>query len=84
MLFNSDKFPLIRYGKNLALKNTPYTDADENNIEQALQVKDLGMMITENADYHTHSKIQIHKAKRNMGYMLRTFKTREANTMLTL
>ena len=85
MKFNSLKFELIRYGKNKDLKeHTSYVAPDWNLIEEKLDVKDLGITMSNNLSFKTHINNIVESAKRISAWILRTFRTREKIPMLTL
>ena len=80
MFCNEEKFELIRYGKH---PNIPYvykTTSGEK-IKEEAQVKDLGVTVQKDAEFKAHIDDIVSKCKRVMGYILRTFKTRQPETM---
>ena len=84
MTFNEDKFQLLRYGKKEELKHSIYSLPEGKEIEPCHQVRDLGVTITDDAKFGTHIEISTNKAKRNMGLILRSFKSRDKEVMLPL
>ena len=85
MKFNDDKFQLIKYGKDEHLKNaTCYTGPEKKKIERVEHIKDLGIILSSDASFHDHIEKIVSSCKQLIGYMLRTFKTRDEITMLTL
>ena len=85
MQFNSLKFELLRYGKDTNLKQeTSYVSPEWNTIEEKEHVKDLGVTLSPDATFKQHITNIIESAKRMSGWILRTFKTRDQLTMMTL
>ena len=71
------KFELIRYGKNEELKqNTIYFSADENVIEEKEVLRDLGVIMTNQATFDDHIYKVCQSVKQKSGWILRTFKSR--------
>ena len=56
MLFNSNKFEVLRYGKNQSLKeSTSYlTPNYEDIIEEKDVLRDLGVMMSNDASFSSH------------------------------
>ena len=55
MKFSSEKFELLSYGKNEAIKeNTVYFSGDENNIEEKEVLRDLGVQMNHQANLEDH------------------------------
>lgn len=85
MQFNEDKFQLMRYGENQEIKeNTTYTTESAMQISRKIDVTDLGVIMSENMSFKVHNQAKAAAAKKLSGWILRTFKTREAGPMLTL
>ena len=85
MKFNSEKFELLRYGKNEEIKlNTIYFSADDNIIEEKEVLRDLGVQMNNKADFSDHIRKVCQKVKQKSGWILRTFKTRSPFLMKTL
>ena len=83
MAFNGNKFELLRYG-TARPSNYIYTQPNGSPIQEVEMVRDLGIKITNDLNFSA----QIHKAmnegKRLAGWVLRVFRTREMQPMLTL
>ena len=85
MKFNSEKFELLRYGKNEAVKeNTVYFSGDENIIEEKEVLRDLGVQMNNQANFDDHISKVCQKVKQKSGWILRTFKTRSPFVMKVL
>ena len=84
MHFNTEKFQLLRYGKDDELKQNEYSLPDGQLITESKQARDLGVIMTNDAKFSTHIKIASNKAKRNVGMILRSFQRRDKNIMLRL
>lgn len=78
MQFNGTKFQLMRFGDNEDLKeNTIYFTEDMKEvIERFEKVKDLGVIINENASFKDQLEHAVKKARKKMGWILRTFHCR--------
>ena len=53
-------------------------------IDQTSVVKDLGIHISENFSFEHHIRLVANRGKRMAGWILRTFRTRKPDIMLTL
>ena len=85
MEFNDDKFQLMRYGKNQMLKNeTHYYAPNGNEIQESNIVKDLGVWTQSDGLFEHHIAKTVQKASQMIGWVLRTFKSRDKETMKTL
>ena len=85
MEFNSGKFQLIKYGFNEELKaELEVLDPEGNPITESREAKDLGVWMTNDLqpDYHIQKTVQA--ASNTSGYILRTFKSRDAEVMKPL
>ena len=84
MKFNGGKFQVLRYGPNNILKeNTSYfTGNMEDVIEQVNQVKDLGVILSDNARFEDQIEKVCQKARqKKSGWIMRTFFTRHPEFM---
>ncbi len=85
MSFNDTKFELIRYGKNCDIKNqTSYKTPKRTDIEEKNMIKDLGIVMTDDAVFGTHIGQLVKKCRMQMGWILRVFSSRDELSMLTL
>lgn len=85
MAFNSSKFEVLRYRQpKHILANKDYKTPEGDTIIQANHLRDLGVTISDDASFHCHIDNIVAKARKIMGWILRTFQTREANTLTTL
>ena len=82
MKFNSDKFQAVRFA--MLFSETMYLDDAGKEIEQTSVVKDLGIHISQDLSFDHHIRLIANKGKRMAGWILRTFRTRKADVMLTL
>ena len=74
MKFNRDKFELLRYGKNQDLKDeTIYLSADNNIIEEKEELRDLGIIMNNNATFDNHVEKVCKTVRQKSGWILRTF-----------
>ena len=85
MEFNEEKFQLLRYGNNQDIKlHTKYETKSEKEIERSGEVRDLGVIMSDNINFESHNQNKINEIRRLSGWILRVFKTREPSPMLTL
>ena len=85
MLFNEEKFQLIRYGKKKDIKdNTSYKTESNQIIKSESHVKDLGVIMSDDLSFNEHNTIKAASVRKLVGWMLRTFRTRDTLPMMTL
>ena len=85
MKFNGTKFNLLRIGDNDGLRSeTVYLDCDSNVINESLTAKDLGVLMSSCGSFTPHINCVTDRAFKMCGWILRTFYSRDNNTMLTL
>lgn len=85
MLFNDNKFEVLRYGKNMAIKEeTNYVTPNGIRIVPENTVKDLGVIMNNSATFNDHIDHKTLKAKNLISWILRTFSARDSITMMTL
>ena len=85
MVFNASKFELMRYvPRTEEVWNYQYVAPDGSPIEQKQQLRDLGVIMSDTAKFEDQIKAVVVKSKQQMGWILRSFSTREAYPMLTL
>lgn len=84
MLFNSDKFEVLKVGKNQNLKNEIYKNPDNKDIPEISVAKDIGVYFNTKGDFSDHIKIKFNKAKQMAGYILRSFILRTPAPMMLL
>ena len=86
MEFNSDKFELLRYrlrGSSVQ-DSLGYNSSTGSEIEEMTQVRDLGVTLSNDATFSEHISERIASVRTKIGWVLRTFRTRERLPMLTL
>ena len=86
MEFNSDKFEHIRYqpSKSGTHPTTQYLSNVGTPITQKKQLRDLGVTISDDATFSHYIEDKVNKIKSKIGWVLRTFRTRDSRPMLTL
>ena len=86
MVYNGTKFQVIRYGNNQELKeNTNYFTEDTGElIERFETLRDLGVILSEEANFKAHIKHVETKVRREIGWVLRTFYSRNTYFMKTM
>ena len=78
MKFNGTKFQLMRFGNNEEIKeNTIYfTENMSEVIDPFETIKDLGVIMNNKATFTDHIEKAIKKARQKLGWILRTFNSR--------
>ena len=85
MMFNQEKFQYISYHMGDSSKiNNIYLSPDHNILPKSGEVKDLGILMSENCDFDSHIASVAKKCSRLCGWILRTFSTRSKSVLLTL
>ncbi len=85
MTFNSSKFELLRYRSYTnEIDNEQYTTPEGGVIVQKKQTRDLGVTVSDDACFDQQITDIVAKARKNMGWILRTFRTREETALVTL
>ena len=83
MVFNSVKFELIRYNTPACIKESVYKDCSNKVITAKNCITDLGVIMCNSGKFSDHVQ-KVHTSMKNMsGWVLRTFKTRYKDVMLT-
>ena len=79
MLFNGNKFELLRYGTNEEIKeSTIYlTPEYEDVIEVKENLRDLGIIMSDDATFSHHINEVCTKVTQECGWILRTFSNRQ-------
>ena len=79
MAFNGSKFEVLRYGKNTTLKDSTFylTPNYENIIEEKESLRDLGIIMANDASFSQHIEKVCSKVKQKSGWIMRTFQTRK-------
>ena len=83
--FNNTKFELMRYRleSNPIQDFTSYTDPTGKVIQEEDHIRDLGVIMSNDASFKAHIKKVTESVRNIAGWILRTFKTRDKQTMLT-
>ena len=86
MVFNGTKFQVIRYGHNEDIKDgTSYFTDDTNDIIERFEtLRDLGVILSDNATFDKHVEHVAKKVRQKTGLVLRTFCSRRQDLMKTL
>ena len=82
MKLNGKKFEHLHYGKHHS-SNSYFTE-ESKIIEEKQFVKDLGVIISRDTTYKEHITAMIKRTTQLVGWILRTFKSRDKEVMLTL
>jgi hypothetical protein len=85
MMYNSEKFQLLRYGINVDLKEaTAYTDSTGKPITVVNTAKDLGVLMSSSCTFDIHTKKVIQTCNFTIAQILRLFSDRSQGVMMTL
>ena len=86
MKWNEVKFQMMRFGKDTELKeNTDFfTPEYEERIEEKNTIKDLGVLVDVDLRYSSQIMSAVSKARRKLGWVLRTFRTRSVQLLKRL
>ena len=85
MCFNSCKFEKLHYSHRKESINVfNYTSDDNNVICDKQDLRDLGVTMSNDATFRTHINTVTKASRSKLGWILRTFQTREKLPMLTL
>ena len=83
MALNAGKFEVLRLGKHPNPESS-YKTPDGETIFQKDSIKDLGIVVQSDARFTEHIHEIVKKCRKQTGWILRSFKTREVSPMLTL
>ena len=85
MVFNGDKFELLRFwpGKTAKPSNL-YKDPEGNTIEEKLHLRNLGVEVSSDLTFSTHIENVAAAGSRMVGWILRTFRRISRGAMITL
>ena len=85
MELHGDKFELLRYGDNAEIKSeTQYTSNTGLVIKEEDQVRDLGVTMHSSGSFSPQIQKLVAEGRKQCGWILRTFNTRDTLPMLTL
>ena len=85
MKFNDSKFEHLHYSSlPINAINTSYQAPDGNTITMQPNVRDLGVCLSNDATFTEHITSTAKKARGQLGWILRTFRTRDPLPMMTL
>ena len=86
MKFNGNKFQVMRYGPNESLKEDTMYFTEEMNevIEQFETLRDLGVIVSDDATFDAHIDHVVKKVRQKTGWVLRTFYKRNPMFMKTM
>lgn len=85
MEFNGTKFELLSYVPGqLPIVEGAYVASDDAVIGRKLQVRDLGVTVSSSGRFDLHIESVATKGRRQAGWLLRSFATRERMPMLVL
>ena len=85
MELNQKKFQLIQYGNKEDLKG-PYETGTSTNVtlHREHDIKDLGVYLSENLTWETHIADAVKTARKYLGWILRSFKSRKQEILISL
>lgn len=82
-VFNGDKFEHIHFGKKSQIPEH-YLDPTGNNITTKSQIRDLGVIISDDLTWSSHLDRVIVNCRKQIAWILRVFSKRDIVTMRTL
>ena len=80
MVFNGDKFEMLRFWPNKEKPATPYIDPEGNIIEEKEHLRDLGVELSSDLTFSRHIENIVSDASRLVGLIMRTFRGRYKTT----
>ena len=83
MLFNADKFEVLRYGPG-NVGDPRYLSPEGIEIDLQCDVRDLGIVMSNSGKFDEQISNVVRAGRRKVGWLLRTFATRERAPMLVL
>ena len=84
MKFNGNKFKYINFNCSGIETQRRYMGPEMNSIDLYESVNDLGVTLSANCEFKDHITNTVNKCSQLSGWILRTFKTRDKITMITL
>ena len=85
MVFNGDKFEVLRFWPGAAPKSTnQYLDTGGNIIEVKDNLRDLGVQVSSDLSFSIHIENFVNSSTRMVAWVMRTFRRRSHTLMLTL
>ena len=85
MEFNGDKFECIKFGTDKNLQEEyKYVNEDGKDIEEKDHLKDLGIQLSNDLTLSKHISKTVLTCRKTLGWIMRTFKTRNKYTMKVL
>ena len=86
MVFNGNKFQVVRYGQNEDMKNDTlyFTDNTSDVIERFESLRDLGVILSEDATFKEHIEKVVKTVRQKAGWVLCTFYCRKPDFMKTI
>jgi len=85
MYFNPNKFNYIAFSSSLnCTRSNVYTNPNFDIIPPSVNVKDLGVFMSADCSFNFHISDLTKRCSNLSGWILRTFKTRDSLTMMTL
>ena len=84
MVFNGEKFDLLRYVVSGAAVDFVYETNDRRPIDTKERVTDLGVMMSDSLKFDDHIQEVSTRGRQRVGWMLRVFQTRERVALMTL
>ena len=85
MIFNGDKFELLRFWPGKMTKpDIAYIDPEGTKIDEKAHLRDLGVEISSDLSFSIHIENTAAGASRMVGWVMRTFRRRSIGLMLSL
>ena len=83
MYFNGDKFELLNFVESARTFHYETPQGNQIEIKESVR-RDLGIIFEPNRKFNKHITSEVAKGNRMAGWILRTFRTRTKEIMLTL
>ena len=83
MFFNYDKFEALRCWPVENRDDHHYKNPANKDIEEPSDLKDLGVRLSTDLSFTKHVQQKLKTARRQAGWVLRTFRTRSVKVMMT-
>lgn len=85
MMFNTDKLEFIRFSRHSSLNPSHcYVNNQHQDITRVQCCRDLGVKFDYDGSFTTHIAEKVAKGRKLCGYILRTFRTRNPDHLLTV
>ena len=84
MFFNGDKFEAFRCWTSERTNDHHYKSSDGTPIDEPGDLKDLGVRLSSDLTFSKHIQAKMKIARKQAGWVLRSFRTRTKKVMMTI